>query len=74
LRCYLALTLAAVAVLMLSTSTGVLDRDTDTADRFGKMAQVYGAYVWAFLLLLASMFVILRGRRNDPSQEFEERS
>lgn len=49
-------TLAMTALLMLSTSTGVFD----DADRLGKLAQVYGAYVWAFLLLTAALFVVLR--------------
>lgn len=45
--------------LMLSTSTAVFDQHLDAHERVGKLAQVYGAYVWAFLVLLASMFIIL---------------
>ncbi len=62
-RWYLGATLVLAALLMLSTSTGVYDQHVDTPDRLGKLAQVYGAYGWAFLLLLASMFVILWQRR-----------
>jgi alpha-1,2-mannosyltransferase len=58
-RWYLGITLMLVALLMLSTSTGLYDQLTEVQDRFGKLAQVYGAYVWAFLLLLAGTFVIL---------------
>jgi len=58
-RWYFGVTLALVALLMLSTSTGIMDRDVEASDRFGKVAQVYGAYVWAFLLLLAGVFVLL---------------
>jgi alpha-1,2-mannosyltransferase len=69
MRWQLGAALAFVGVLMLSTSTGIFDQNIDVPDRVGKIAQVYGAYVWAFLLLLASMFVILwriaRPRRTD---------
>lgn len=65
LRWYCGATLGLVALLMASTSTGVFDRHVDAADRVGKLAQVYGAYVWAFFLLLASMFVILARCRNE---------
>lgn len=51
--------LALAALLMLSTSTGILDQNIDVQERVGKLAQVYGAYVWAFMILLASMFLIL---------------
>jgi alpha-1,2-mannosyltransferase len=64
-RWQLGIVLALVGLLMLSTSTGIFDQNIDVPDRIGKIAQVYGAYVWAFLLLLASMFVILRRSRPD---------
>ena len=67
MRWYLAITVGLAALLMLSTSTGVLDRHLDAPDRLGKLSQVYGAYVWAFLLLLASMFVVLRKTRSSQS-------
>jgi len=46
--------LVAVILLMTLTGTGI------GLDRIGKLAQVYGAYVWAFLLLIAAMVVMLR--------------
>ena len=48
LRTYLIASLAAVVLLMSSTSISLLGRDA------GKLAQVYGAYVVAFFLLLAA--------------------
>lgn len=68
LRWYFAATLGLTAVLMLATSTGVFDRHLDPEERFGKLAQVYGAYVWVFLLLLASMFVVLRSLPRPNSE------
>ena len=65
IRWYLGATLGIAALLMLSTTTGIFDQNIGAHDRVGKLAQVYGAYVWAFLLLLGSTFVILKanGRR-----------
>jgi hypothetical protein len=57
LRIYLITTLAAVAVLMGSTSINGL---AGWWDRGAKMAQVYGAYVWVFLLLTIALVVLLR--------------
>jgi alpha-1,2-mannosyltransferase len=67
---YLGGTLAATALLMLATSTGwfsahnsetaLRPENLDAWDRFGKMAQVYGAYVWAYLILLAALVVLLQ--------------
>jgi hypothetical protein len=62
-RWYLAITLVAGALLMLSTITGLDDQH----DRVGKLAQVYGAYVWAFLLLTAAMFVVLFQTRSSDA-------
>jgi hypothetical protein len=56
LRGYLIGTLVAVVLLMLATSTGYGER----LDRAAKLAQTYGAYVWAYLLLLAALVVMLR--------------
>jgi hypothetical protein len=53
MRAYLIGTLAAVTLLMAMTSTSLLD---STA----KLMQVYGAYVWAYLLLLTALVVVLR--------------
>jgi hypothetical protein len=65
MRWYLIGTLGAVFILMTLTTTGVFDRQ----DRFGDLAQVYGAYVWAFLLLLTAMLVLLGKREPSPSSE-----
>lgn len=56
LRVYLIATLSGVGLLMALTTTGLFDKH----DRFGKLAQVYGAYVWAYLLLIVAMLVVLR--------------
>lgn len=48
--------LALSSLAMLSTSTGFWD----THDLIGKTAQVYGAYVWAFLILVGALFVAVR--------------
>ncbi len=56
--------LAAATLLMASTSSGFFADDSaragDVADQFAKQAQVYGAYVWAFLILAAALVVVLR--------------
>jgi hypothetical protein len=57
LRYYLIGTLAAVFLLMTSTSTTGIAPWLDIAAR---QAQVYGAYVWGNLVLLAALFVVLR--------------
>lgn len=75
-RCYLIGTLAAVVLMMSSTSTGLLP------DRFAKLAQVYGAYVWAYLLLIAALLVMLRQSNAaveavgeaEPAQALEQPS
>jgi len=55
LRVYLIASLVAVAVLMATTSTTLV-----WVDHAAKMAQVYGAYVWANLILVTALVVILR--------------
>jgi hypothetical protein len=71
LRRYLIGTLAAVALLMLATSTLVSERDGASAfvqawEVLSKSAQVYGVYVWAYLLLLAALAVVL-GRKGESA-------
>jgi hypothetical protein len=75
LRGYLIGTLAAAALLMAATSTSLLggperslyDRaDPHWIDGAAKLAQVYGTYVWACLLLVAAVAVVLR-RPADAS-------
>ncbi len=62
--------LALASLAMLSTSTGFLDAH----DFIGKTAQVYGAYVWAYLILAAALFALLgwsivpNGRSASRSQ------
>jgi hypothetical protein len=60
LRRYLAGTLLAAALLMASTSTSLLEG-------LAKLSQVYGAYVWAYLLLAAALVVLLRRREDLPA-------
>jgi hypothetical protein len=57
-RAYLGGTLAVVALLMASTSTGLVDE----LERAAKLAQTYGAYVWAYLLLVGALVVLLKRR------------
>jgi hypothetical protein len=54
LQTYLIGSLVAVLLLMASTSTGLLPANA------AKLAQVYGAYVWANLILLSALIVLLR--------------
>ena len=65
---YLTGTLAAVVVLMLLTSSGFVTifGVPDSQDLFGKYAQVYGAYTWSFVLLLAAMFTLSGRKADDP--------
>src|SRR5262249_38125038 len=48
--------LAAAALLMATTSTGLLD------ENFAKQAQVYGAYVLAYVVLACALVAVLRTR------------
>jgi lipopolysaccharide export LptBFGC system permease protein LptF len=50
--------LSAVFLLMLTTSTGL----GESQERFGKLAQTYGAYVAAYLVMLATLIMLLRQR------------
>jgi len=56
MRTYLIATLGLVVLLM--TATGSLP--VGPLERASRLAQVYGAYVWAYLLLLAALVVLLR--------------
>jgi hypothetical protein len=49
--------LALAYALITTTSSGLFGSDSDG---LAKLAQVYGAYVWAHLLLAAALFVLLR--------------
>jgi alpha-1,2-mannosyltransferase len=63
-RGFLVACLAISAALIASTSTLSFKDSTSgfahAWDVLGKSAQVYGAFVWAYLVLLVSMFVLLR--------------
>jgi hypothetical protein len=65
LRTYLVVTLAATTLLLASTITGL----GKTWSEFGKLAEVYGAYVWAYLLLAAGLVVVLRDGQAFASAE-----
>jgi hypothetical protein len=69
LKCYLIGTLAAVALLMAATSSVSSERVHVSAfargwEEMSKSAQVYGAYVWANVLLIAALVTVL-GRKDD---------
>jgi hypothetical protein len=55
MRHYLIVTLVLSAILMASASISLLDHFNGAS----KMAHVYGVYLWTFLLLLVSLFVLL---------------
>jgi alpha-1,2-mannosyltransferase len=60
LRAYLIGTVGLVILLMTTTGTGLVDH----LERAAKIAQVYGAYVWGYLLLMAALVVLLK--RGEP--------
>lgn len=53
-----AFTIVVATLLMTLTSTGLLEDD------FAKEAQVYGCYVWAFILMMACLFIVLYRNNN----------
>jgi hypothetical protein len=59
LRAFLASSILASVLLMATTSTGLLGHSA------AKAAQVYGAYVWCYLLLMAALIVLLA--RSEPA-------
>jgi len=66
--------LIAAFLLMATTSTGW----SKSLERFGKLAQVYGAYVWANLILAAALIAILHqqlvtSRRNEKFRGLRRR-
>jgi alpha-1,2-mannosyltransferase len=63
LRAYLLGTLGVVALLMLLTSLGV-SADEDGRAHLGQLAQTYGLYTWAIVLLVAALAVLLRQGTN----------
>ena len=65
--------LAAATLLMAATSSGLFTDDSaragDVMDLFAKQAQVYGAYVWAYLVLAAALVVLLRPPTTGRADE-----
>jgi hypothetical protein len=65
--------LAGATLLIASTSTIAAAKEGTSHwvqfwDHLGKSAQVYGAFVWAHLLLLAALVVLLRQKDgNNPA-------
>jgi hypothetical protein len=68
LRRYLLVALLVALVLMATTVTGLFGA---AADHAAKLAQVYGAYVWAHVVLAASMIVLLRTRPQPNLAAFQ---
>jgi hypothetical protein len=62
LRAYLIASLAVAAALLFTTTfqSGEGGRHPAQFGTFAKQAQVYGAYVWAYLVLVAALVVLLR--------------
>lgn len=79
LRGYLLGSLASVLLLMTATGVGVRDRPIDPGHLhlvFAKQAQVYGAFVLAYFVLLAALVVLLRRpalAANEAMADDEER-
>ena len=65
LRNYLIGTLVGATLLIEATSTTLFAKD------FAEMAQTYGAYVWAYLLLIAALWVLLRQKTADRAAPSE---
>jgi hypothetical protein len=63
-RGYLLASLAAAELAMAATSTSLWQVVGYRAG--AKLAQVYGAYVWAYLILLAALVVLLGAWRRSP--------
>jgi hypothetical protein len=65
-RLFLIGILVAVAILIGSTSTNGV---STWWDRSAKLAQVYGAYVWAYLLLILALVILLRRGSVESSTQ-----
>jgi hypothetical protein len=63
-RWYLVATLAGATFLMASTASGL----SESWDRVAKLAEVYGAYAWAFLLLTLALVVLLRHQEEQAAE------
>src|SRR5205807_9959013 len=62
MRWYLIASLASVVVLMTLTSTPGLR----AMDGLAQRAEVYGAYVWAYLVLTVALVTVLRSGADVP--------
>jgi hypothetical protein len=67
LRAYLIASLAGSVLLMTATSTTGI-RAFEFFDEAGRQGQVYGAYVWAYLVLASALIVLLR-QNEEPVRE-----
>jgi alpha-1,2-mannosyltransferase len=63
LRSTLIAAVCGATMLMLTTSTGPQGEDLVDLS-WGKLAQVYGAFVWAYILLMAALVAVLRHRNS----------
>jgi len=68
LRAYLVSSLLAAFTLMLLTSTPGLT----AFDEIARKAEVYGAYVWAYFVLVAALVTILRTRLEVHEQAMQK--
>ncbi len=70
MRSFLIACLASASMLIASTSTLAAKESTSGLvhlwDQLGKSAQVYGAFVWSYLILLTALFVLLRSKDRAP--------
>jgi hypothetical protein len=71
MRSFLIASLASASMLIASTSTLAAKESTPGLvhvwDQIGKSAQVYGAFVWSYLLLLGALVVLLRSKDHAAS-------
>ncbi|HEY1858872.1 MAG TPA: glycosyltransferase family 87 protein [Gemmataceae bacterium] len=73
MRYFLIGSLATATLLIVSTSTIAAAKEGTSSwvqswDHLGKSAQVYGAFVWAYLVLLVALIVLLRQKdRKKPA-------
>jgi alpha-1,2-mannosyltransferase len=71
MRSFLIACLTSASLLIASTSTLAAKESTGGLvhlwDQVGKSAQVYGAFVWSYLILLAALFVLLRSKDRAAS-------
>jgi hypothetical protein len=69
MRVYLAASVSAATLLMVTTGSGISER----WDRFAKSAHADGAYVWAYLVLIAALAVLLRSQTSAACSRSDRR-